>query len=213
MLLTQPETNNRKTSAAADTDRGGKDNEPSGRSTYLRILKSSAMVGGSSLVNIAMGVVRTKAMAVLLGPSGFGLAGLYLSIATLAQSIAGMGVNSSGVRQIAEATGTNDKQRIAITAAVLRKTSIWLGAVGGILLILFSRQVSTFTFGTDQHTRGVSILALSVFLNVIAAGQGALIQGLRRISDLTRISVWGALGGTLVTIPMIYFLHERGVVL
>ncbi len=35
--------------------------------TYGQILKSSALIGGSSVVNIAIGIVRTKAMAVLLG--------------------------------------------------------------------------------------------------------------------------------------------------
>src|SRR5215467_12933122 len=71
--------------------------------TYDQILKSSALVGGSSVMNIAIGIVRVKAMAVLLGPAGFGLFGLYGSIANLTQSIACMGINSSGVRQIAGA--------------------------------------------------------------------------------------------------------------
>ena len=75
--------------------------------TYGQILKSSALIGGSSLLNIAIGIVRTKAMAVLLGPAGFGLMGVYGSIASLAQSIAEMGINSSGVRQIAETVGTS----------------------------------------------------------------------------------------------------------
>ena len=47
-------------------------------------------------------MIRAKAMAVLLGPAGFGLMGVYDSIINLAQSIAGLGINSSGVRQIAK---------------------------------------------------------------------------------------------------------------
>ncbi len=50
--------------------------------------------------------------------------GLYGSIADVAHSIAGMGVNSSGVRQIAEAVGTGETERIARTVAVLRRTSV-----------------------------------------------------------------------------------------
>ena len=106
--------------------------------TYGQILKSSALIGGSSVVNIVIGIVRTKAMAVLLGPAGFGLMGVYGSIADLAQSIAGMGINSSGVRQIAEAVGTGETERIARTVAVLRRTSVFLGILGAILLVVFS---------------------------------------------------------------------------
>jgi len=64
--------------------------------TYGRILKSSALIGGSSVLNIGIGILRTKAMAVLLGPAGFGLLGLYGSIIDLAVSIAGTSITGSG---------------------------------------------------------------------------------------------------------------------
>src|SRR6201993_2954236 len=93
---------------------------PKEKHTYGQILKSSALIGGSSVLNVAIGILRTKVMAILLGPAGVGLVGLYSSITDLTQSVAGMGVNSSGVRQIAEAVGSGDKERIALTAGVLR---------------------------------------------------------------------------------------------
>jgi antigen flippase len=177
-----------------------------------QILKSSAMIGGSSLLNIAIGIFRTKAMAMLLGPAGFGLFGLYGSIADLTQSIAGMGVNSSGVRQIAEAVGSDETQRIAQTTAVLRRTSVVLGILGAGLLVAFARQVSTLSFGSDQHAGAVRLLSIAVFLRLVSAGQGALIQGMRRIADLAKMSALGALFGTLISVPVVYFFHDKGVV-
>lgn len=182
------------------------------KQTYGQILKSSAMIGGSSVLNIALGIVRTKAMAILLGPAGFGLAGLYTSVATLTQSVAGMGINSSGVRQIAEATGSGNKERVAKTTAVLRRTSVVLGLLGALLLVLFSRQISVLTFGTAQRSAAVCVLSLVVFFQLISAGQGALIQGMRRIADLAKMNVIGAASGTLVSIPLVYFFREKGIV-
>jgi antigen flippase len=182
------------------------------KQSYGQILKSSALVGGSSVVNIAIGIVRTKAMAMLLGPAGFGLFGLYGSIVSLTQSLAGMGINSSGVRQIAEAAGSNDAERVAQTTTVLRRTSILLGVLGAGLLVVFSRQVSTLTFGTSQHTGAVCLLSIAVFFQLVSAGQGALIQGMRRIADLAKMGVLGALFGALISIPTVYFLREKGVV-
>jgi PST family polysaccharide transporter len=179
--------------------------------TYAQILKSTALIGGSSALNIAVGIVRTKAMAVLLGPAGFGLMGLFGSIADVAQSIAGMGVNNSGVRQIAVAVGTGDSERIARTVVVLRRISILLGILGAVLLVILSRQVSNLTFGNDQHAPAVALLSIAVFFRLVSAGQGALIQGMRRISDLARMGVQGALFGTIISIPMVYFLREEGV--
>jgi PST family polysaccharide transporter len=180
--------------------------------SYEEILKSSVLIGGSSVLSIGIGIVRTKAMASLLGPAGFGLFGLYGSIADLAVSIAGMGVNSSGVRQIAEAAGSGDNKRIAQTVSVLRRTAVLLGILGAGLLVAFCRQVSALTFGTDEHAGAVALLSLVVFFRLVAAGQGALVQGMRRMADLAKLGVLGALFGTMISIPVVYFLREAGVV-
>lgn len=179
---------------------------------YAQILKSTALIGGSSAINIAFGIVRTKAMALLLGPTGVGLMGLYSSIADLTENLAGLGIQSSGVRQIAEAVGSGEAERIARTATALRRISVLLGVIGALLLIALSRPVSLFTFGSHQHAAGVSLLSVAVFCRLVAAGQGALIQGMRRISDLARLSVLAALFGTAITIPLVYFFRERGIV-
>lgn len=181
--------------------------------TYGQILKSTALIGGSTVVNIAIGIVRTKAMSLLLGPAGFGLMGVYGSISSLAQGVACMGINSSGVRQIAEAVGSGDTERVARTVVVLRRTSIFLGILGAVLLAVFSRQVSALTFGDDRHAAPVALLSLAVFCSVVAGGQGALVQGMRRIADLARMGIWGAFFGLLFSIPLVYFLREKGVVL
>ena len=183
-----------------------------GKKSYGQILKSSALIGGSSVVGIGIGIIRTKAMALLLGPAGVGLMGLYSSIADLTQSVVGMGINSSGVRQIAEAAGSGEAERITRTASVLRRTSAVLGVVGVLVLLVFCRQMSMLTFGTDQRAAAVALLSVVVFFRSVSAGQAALIQGLRHISDLAKMGVLGALFGTLISIPLVYCFGERGIV-
>jgi PST family polysaccharide transporter len=186
--------------------------EPAEKHSYGQILKSSALVGGSSVLKIAIGIVRTKAMAILLGPAGFGLFGLFGSISDLSQNIAGMGINSSGVRQIAEAVGSSDTKRIARTAAVLRRTSIVLGLLGAVFLAAFSKQVSRVTFGSTERTSAVALLSIAVFFTLISGGQGALIQGMRRIADLAKMNVLGAFFGLCTGIPLVYFFRQQGIV-
>jgi PST family polysaccharide transporter len=182
------------------------------RHTYGEILKSSAFIGGSSVATIALGIVRTKAMAVLLGPAGVGLLGLYGSIVDLTQSVAGMGTNSSGVRQIAEAVGSGDTDRIARTVTVLRRTSLVLGIFGALLLLALSSPVSSLTFGSDQHAAAVALLSISVVLRLVSGGQGALIQGMRRIPDLAMLRILGGVFGTIISVAAVFFLGEDGVV-
>ena len=68
-----------------------------------------------------IGLLRTKAVALLLGPSGVGLVGLYVSAIRLVGTFAQFGINESGVREVAAAAGTNNAERIAATAKTLRR--------------------------------------------------------------------------------------------
>ena len=58
-----------------------------GSRSYRQILSSTALIGGSSVINVVFAVIRNKAIAVLLGPEGVGLMGLYGSVMELAQAI------------------------------------------------------------------------------------------------------------------------------
>jgi O-antigen/teichoic acid export membrane protein len=179
--------------------------------SYGQIVKSSALIGGSQVATIAVGVVRTKAMAVMLGPAGFGLMGLYGSIIELVLSIASLGIGSSGVRQIAEAAASGDTDRIGRTAVVLRRTAVALGVLGMALTVVFAKPLSLLTFGNAEHADAVALLSLAVFFRAVAAGQGALIQGMRRIADLAKLGIIGAALGAPVAIGLVWLFGETGV--
>ena len=182
------------------------------KGTHGEILKSSAMVGGSQLLSVVVGIVRTKAMALMLGPAGFGLFGLYSSIASLAQTLAGMGINGSGVRQIAIAASKQEVSRIAETSFILRRVSFALASLGAAFMILFARQICWLTFHSHAHVVSVRLLSIAVFLALISGAQSALIQGMRRIADLAKLQVLGALAGAVFSIPLVYRYRERGIV-
>ena len=149
-------------------------------------------------------------MVLLLGTMGYGVMGFYMTISDLVRSIAGLGVNTSGVRQIAEAVGSGDAQRLARTVITLRRVAFYSGALGALLLLIFCKQVSRLTFGDEHHAGGVALLALAVFFGDVSAGQGALVQGMRRIADLAKMNVLGALYGTLFSIPIVYYYYRQG---
>ncbi len=180
--------------------------------TYIQILKSTVLIGSSSVVTMGFAIIRNKALAMLLGPEGVGLMGIYNSIADIAQTVAGLGIQSSGVRQIAEAAGTGDAGKVARTASVLQSVSIALGIAGAIMLAALAFPVSWFTFGDHQHVVGVALLSLAIFLRLTSAGQTALIQGLREISILARINVLAAFFTTVITIPLVYVFGAEGIV-
>lgn len=185
--------------------------ESSGR-PYTQILKTTFIMGGSSFIVTILGIVRIKFVALILGPTGVGLTGVYMNIANLVRTFSGMGISESGVRQIAGAVGTGNHETIARTVLGIRRASLLTGAAGLCMLLFLSGTVSRLTFGTHDRTFDIAILSATIFFMAVSGGQTALIQGTRRIGDLSKMNIWGALLGTLSSIPIVYAFGERGIV-
>lgn len=179
---------------------------------FRSILKSSAIIGASSLINVGLGALRTKAMAVMLGPAGIGLLGTFAMLLELTRSISQLGMTGSGVRQIAESASSGDERRLAVTALVLKRITLLCALLGAVALVAASDAVSRLTFGTGEHAVAISLLAVALFLGVLAGGQGALLQGTRRVLELAKVSVYGSLLGTVAAVAIVYFAAERGIV-
>ena len=179
--------------------------------SYRQIFKSTALIGGAQVVIIFIGVIRTKVLAVLLGPSGIGLAGMYLAATSLVGTLTGFGIGSSGVRQIAEAAGTQDRPAIARTVRTLRFSSLSSGVLGMILVLIFCVPLTRVTFGNETYIFGVALMSLSLLFDGVSQGQTALLQGMRRLKDLATCEVLGAVFGAMAGIAIIYFFGARGV--
>lgn len=158
-----------------------------------------------------VGLLRNKAIASIMGPSGAGWWGLCWSISELARSIAGVGINNSGVRQIAASVATGDHQKIARTVVTLRRVSLVLGIAGAVALVALCVPVAQFYLKDRALAGVVALVSLTVLFNTISQGQTALIQGMRRVGDYARNSLLGAVLGAAVSIPVIYFLFRRGI--
>ena len=179
--------------------------------SYKQILKPTFIMGGSSIITTLIGIIRTKFLAVILGPSGVGLAGIYMSSTNLVRYIAELGIGDSGIRQIAEASGADDNKKISRTALCVRRTAFLSGIVGSAFLLISCNYLSRWTFGDSTHSFDFIILSAALFLEIVSDGQIALIRGMRRIADLAKLSIVGALLGTVLSIPVIYFIGERGI--
>jgi PST family polysaccharide transporter len=181
-------------------------------SSHRQIFKSTALIGGMQVINMGIGIVRTKALAVLLGPTGMGLAGLYVTATGLIGSVAGLGLNASGVRQIAEAAGTHDETRIARTIITLRRVALISGIIGMLAVLALAPLLSRTTFGDDKHVFGIALMSLTLLFGGISAGQNALLQGLRRLRALAASQVLGIGFGAVVSIALVWWLREQGIV-
>ena len=182
------------------------------KASYHRILRSTSIIGGASFINIAIGVLRTKILAVLLGPAGVGLASLYTGLMGTASTVATMGLGPVGTRQIAEAWSKDDVRAILVARHALFWGTMVLACAGGLVVWSLRSVLAVHAMGSASYSGAVGWLAIGVALSVAGASQGALIQGMRRIGDIARLNVFGSVISTVLGIGLLWEWGKAGLV-
>ena len=180
-------------------------------SSKLEALKSTSIIGGATAITLVVRMVRTKVLAVLLGPAGIGLEAIFDSVLTLVRTLFDLGISSSGVRQIAAATASGDSRRVAATVFTLRRACLVLGSLGAVTLFLVREPASRAAFGDSSHASAIGWLAIILLIGAVAGGQGALLQGMRRIGDLARMNIIGTTVGAMLSIPIVLVWGQAGI--
>lgn len=180
--------------------------------SHRRILNSSIIVGSAALVNVVLGLVRMKGAALLVGPSGVGLISLLLNLVTLAATIAALGFGASAVREIAAAQAAGDIQKRDAS----RRALFWCTVAGAVLssalLWLLAKPLAVFAFGGSLPASEIASVAPAVGFTVAAAACVTLLNGFRRIADIARVQVIGALAGTATGLAALAIGREQGLV-
>lgn len=179
--------------------------------SHRQILRSSSIIGGSSVINILVGLFRTKAAALILGPSGVGLIGLIQNLLATASAISSVGLGNAGSRQVAEAVGRGDPADIAAARRALLVGTLVLATVGAAVFWMLRGTIATFVFEKDRFRGTVGWLAIGVALTVAFGSQNALLVGFRRVGDIARVSVLSSLLSTAIAIPALLLLGREGI--
>jgi len=158
-------------------------------------------MGLSSVVTVVLSVLRYKLLARELGPEGIGLLGLFATTLALGVTLFGMGVGSSGVRQVAASKSDEDGIGAATRAALVRGSWI-LGLLATVIgLLLFP--VMRATLFADVPPLLIVCLILAIAASVVSAGQVAILNGLGHLSEIAKANSFGALIGTALTLGLL----------
>lgn len=182
------------------------------RSSYRQILQATSLFGGVQIFLIIIAVVRSKFIALLLGPAGMGVVGLLMSTTGLMAGLTNFGLGTSGVKNITEAKSTNDEDKISTTIVVVRRLVWFTGILGAVLTLIFSPLLSQFTFGNKDYTVAFIWLSVTLLFGQLSSGELVLLQGLRKLQQLAKANLYGSLVGLVITIPLYYMLGVDGIV-
>lgn len=182
------------------------------QSSYKSIFKATSLFGGVQFYQILIQIVKSKFVAVLLGPVGVGIMGMYQSGLYLVQQLSSMGLAQSAVRDVSEAAASSDTLRIARTILVVRKLVFFTGLFGLIIVACCSPLLSKASFGNYDYTIPFILLSITLLIDQLSAGQKVLLQGMRRLKDLAKCTAFGVTFGLVTSVPLYYWLGIDGIV-
>ena len=174
-------------------------------------MKAMGLFGGVQVMGILCSIIRTKLVALWIGPVGIGLFGLFNNALEMISTGTNLGIRSSSVRDISQALASHDKGLVARMITVVRKWSLWLGLVGALLTLAMAPVLSQLTFGDNTHIWGFVALSIAVLLQALTNGEYAVLQGTARLKRLASVTLWGTIVGLAVSVPLFYLLRERSI--
>ena len=179
---------------------------------YSHVLKYTGIFGGVQGLNIVISLVRNKLIALLLGPSGMGLASLFNNATNFISQATNLGISFSAVKHVSALYDENDEEKIAHFVKVVRVWSLITAIVGMVVCVLVGPLLSNYTFSWGDHTLHFVLLSPAVGLLAITGGETAILKGTRRLRSLATIQVYAVFAALVISVPLYYFFGQAGIV-
>lgn len=169
------------------------------------------LFGGVQVVGILCSILRTKLVALWIGPLGVGLFALFNQALEMINTATNLGIRQSSVRDLSQSAGKSEAGLVARMVVTVRRWSLWLGLLGASLTIALAPLLSQWTFGDCSHVWGFVALSIAILLVTLTNGEYAIFQGLAKLKRLAHVTIWGTLFGLVISIPLFYYLRDASI--
>ncbi len=174
------------------------------------LIRSMSIIGSVQVFNILLSIIRVKLVAMLLGPAGIGLLGIYSNLQQMVGTAAGLGMSSSGVRQLASARG--DVKTLNRVSRVLLGAHLAQGILAMVAVWLVRQPLAVWLTNDATLATEIGLVGVATLLMLVSTAHITILQGLRRIGDLGRVTAIGALAGTLFGLLAVWWLGRPGLI-
>ncbi len=180
-------------------------------SEYKSTFKNTVAFGGVQIINVIISILRGKIAAVILGPTGMGINGLYTSTLNLITSMSGMGLELSSIKDLSTSHEEQNQSQVNRHIYIINKLFLICSLIGFIATIVLSKRLSIWTFGTSDYTFSFILLSIFVFLTTFTKAQSSIFRGLRNIPFIIKTGIYSSIANLLITFPILYYFREAGI--
>ena len=182
------------------------------RDSYAHVLKYTSIFGSIQGLSIFLSLVRTKVLAVLLGPLGMGYVSLFNSALNFISQTTGLGLSMSAVKTLSEVFEQGDKEHISYYVNVIRYWSMLTAVLGVLVCVMFGPFLGHYTFSWGNHTLHFILLAPAVAMMAITCGEVVILKSVQQLRQLAVAQVYAAVCGVVISIPVYYIWELKGII-
>ncbi|WP_297830176.1 O-antigen translocase [uncultured Rikenella sp.] len=179
---------------------------------YRSIVKTTSLFGGVQAVQILTSILRGKLVAVILGAVGMGINALFTSAINLLTMVSTFGLNFSAVRDISQATESNDPERLSRTLHTFSRWIIFCALLGSVIAVAAAPWISELSFDDRSYTMQVRLVSAAVFFTILSNSKTTILQGTRQYKALAKASLIGSIAGLVTSVPIYLAWGDAGIV-
>ena len=180
--------------------------------SYRHVLKYTSVFGGAQGLNILIGLVRNKCVAIILGPSGMGLMSLLNTASTFISQATNLGISFSAIRRTSEIYDSGDSKSLLDYISVIRTWSAVAAALGALACLCLGPLLDMLSFSWGNHVHHFVLLTPAVAMTALAGGELAILKGTRRLKELVGLQIVSAVLSLLLAVPLFWLFNYKAIV-
>lgn len=182
------------------------------QTSYSHILKYIGLFGSVQGLSVMINVVRTKLVALILGPHGMGMLSLFSSSISFLENSTNLGIPMSGVKEVSAEYNSLNEDALIGKIKVIRSWGLLTALFGMILCVVLSPMLDRFMFDEGEHTLQFILLSPIVAMTAITGCETAILKATRQLRKLATATVYGVFVSLFLSVPLYYEFGVDGIV-
>jgi PST family polysaccharide transporter len=174
--------------------------------SFARILRSSALMGATSVFTMLAALLRGKAVAFWLGANGIGMMGWLNQSITLLTQVAGIGLPTTSVKAVAQA----EPSEVVEQESAVARLALWSAGIGFLASLVISWPLVWITFGNIDQIIPMVLCTFAVPLGIISGAWTGVIQARGDTRRLAIAQVLSAIAGLVSVGAGVFWLGLLG---
>jgi PST family polysaccharide transporter len=171
-------------------------------SSYKKLIHSIVLLGSSQALTTLVAIVRNKALAILLGPSGVGLISQLMTVQNFTASVVPMGMQLGALKYLSQIR-IHSPVLLPRYISTTSRVFLWLSVITTMACLLFIKPLSSLALGNSEFYLYLVPPLLGVPFLVQSQLWLTYLQSGLEIKTYAKVGIVTSVIGLFVVVPLV----------